>query len=202
VIPAPTTMNEEQRKQIEQLNRKHFTEFGVEPDGRLRFQWMRTDEMPIEFGRDCDSSFDRETGLWLARRTYKRRTFAETHGHGLCWTIAFLQRPLRDEWILENGTDFPWPANGFYRPVDNIVLLAEILPGEEESMRAAYNIRCSMEIIRKGQAAAYEHFLQEEERASLAQKRAYQSRLDDFIDNATPAFNNNPGGKGCVSLPS
>ena len=61
-------MNEEQRKQISELNRKHFTEFGVTGDGRLCYQWMRTDEMPIEFGRGYKENIDRETGLWLAHR--------------------------------------------------------------------------------------------------------------------------------------
>jgi hypothetical protein len=195
-------MNEEQRKQIHELNRKHFTEFGVTGDGRLCYQWMRTDEMPIEFGRGYKENMDRESGLWLAHRQYKRRMFAETHANGACWTIAVLMTPTRDLWISQFGTDFPWPANGMYVPVDNIVMRVDILPGEEESMRAAYNIRETLKIVSKGYEQAFKHFSEEDAAEGKKVRDSFQNKVNDFVDDSTPAFGNNPGGKGHVSLPS
>lgn len=196
-------MNNEQRKQIETLNRRYFTEFGVAPDGRLKYQWMRTDEMPIEFARETESNFDAETGLWLATKTYKRRTFAETYGQGLCWTIAYLEPPISlDLWLARHGTDIPWPSNGYYRPVDNISLHVDCLPGEEESLRASYNIRCALELIAKGQEAAFKDELAATRAAREKTDNDLRNEVSDMVDDAAPAFMNNPGGKSHVSLPS
>jgi len=189
-------MNDEQRKQVEILNAKYFTEFGVTLDGRLRFQWMRTDEMPIDFGRGYAAPVQSENGLWLPRREYKRRTVADLSGHGLCWTIAYLEPPVtREQWLAAHGTDIPWPANGYYRPIDNIVRMIEMIPDEDASAQAAFNIRKHLAVTAKqwdeiGQAA-------QEKR-----DRDYANEVADMVEDAAPAFNNNPGSKSHVSLPS
>lgn len=189
-------MNEEQRRKIDLLNIRYFTEFGVTPDGRLRFKWMRTDEMPMEFGRGYDTHQDKESGLWLASREYKRRTAAETTGHGLCWTIAYLEPPVsRETWIAEHGTDVPWPAQGYYRPIDNITRHIELLPDEDSSAQAAYNIRHHLDLDLKD-------FVEIEEAATAKRNAAFKQEVSDMVDDATPAFGNNPGGKGSVSFPA
>lgn len=196
-------MNDEQRKLIADLNRKHFTEFGVAPDGRLRFQWMRTDEMPIEFLDGTKESLDPETGLWIARSDYRKRTFAETYGQGICWTIAFLEPPVpRELWLMQHGLDFPWPSNGFYRPIDCISLHKDILPDEDLSMRAAFNIRTALETVAKGHEFAFHYFLEQHREAAAQRDKAIASDLESMLNDATPAFGNNPGGKTHVSLPT
>lgn len=189
-------MTQEQRRQVAILNAKYFTEFGSTPDGRLRFQWMRTDEMFIFFGRGYSNRKDPVTGLYLAGRDYIRRSMAETTNHGACWTIAYLEPPVsRESWLTEHGTDIPWPAQGYYRPIDNITRMLEMIPDEDCSAQAAFNIRNHLEFTFKDWV--------DFDAANREKKDAdYKNRLGDMIDDATPAFNNNPGGKGHVSLPS
>lgn len=189
-------MNEEQRKQIDILNAKYFTEFGMSPDGRLRFKWMRTDEMPLAFGRDMEEPRQTESGLWIVSRSYKRRTVADTYGQGLCWTVAYLEPPpTREEWLKMFGTDIPWPANGYYRPIDNIVRVIDLLPDEECSARAAFNIRKHLNVTTK-------QWMELGDQAVAKQRRDFEKEVADMVDDAAPAFNNNPGGKSHVSLPS
>lgn len=196
-------MNEEQRKQIDALNAKYFTEFGIAPDGRLKYRWMRTDEMPIEFGRECEMKLDQQSGLWIASRTYKRRTFAETYGQGLCWTIAYLEPAVpHSVWLAKHGTAIPWPSNGYYRPVDCIALHIDTLPDDDISIRAAFNIRTALGIFSKGVEAT-----NKEDQTAVSSElgrrnESLRKEVADMIDDATPAFQNNPGGKSHVSLPS
>jgi len=195
-------MTPEQRKQIDILNDLFFTEFGRTADGRLFFKWMRTDEMPVEFLRGIESNFDANKGLYLARRTFKKRTFAETHGHGLCWTVAMLETPSRETWIWQNGPELPWPANGYYRPVDCICLRIENLPDENVSIRAAFNIRRTFEIFSMGPERAQAYFEDQTRADTNKHMTDIDKEIGDMLDDATPAFKNNPGGKTHVSLPS
>ena len=78
----------------------------------------------------------------------------------------------------------------------------DILPGEEESLRAAYNIRKTLEIVSKGYEAAFKHFSEEDAAEGKKARASFQKKVDDFVDDSAPAFGNNPGGKGHVSLPS
>jgi len=189
-------MNNEQRRAVDILSIRYFTEFGVTPDGRLRFKWMRTDEMPIDFGRGYDVKQDSASGLWLPHREYKRRTVAETSGHGLCWTIAYLEPPVsREAWIAQHGTDIPWPAQGYYRPIDNITSHIDLMPDEHMTARAAYNIRHHLEFT-------FKDWVEMGEEQQAKKDRDYRNEVADMVDDATPAFGNNPGGKGSVSFPA
>lgn len=189
-------MNNEQRRAIDILSIRYFTEFGVTPDGRLRFKWMRTDEMQFDFGRGFDMKQKAESGLWVPHREYKRRTAAETTGHGLCWTVAYLEPPVsREAWEAQHGTDIPWPAQGYYRPIDNITSHIDLLPDEHMTARAAFNIRHHLEFTFKDWVE-----LGEEQKAK--RDTAYRNEVSDMVDDAAPAFGNNPGGKGSVSFPA
>lgn len=188
-------MNNEQRRAIDILSARYFTEFGITPDGRLRFKWMRTDEMPIAFGRDFEMK-QSEGGLWMPHRDYKRRTMADTTGHGLCWTVAYLEPPVsRQAWEAQHGTDIPWPSQGYYRPIDNITTHIDLLPDEHISARAAYNIRHHLEFT-------FKDWVDMEEQETAKKNQAYRNEVADMVDDATPAFGNNPGGKGSTSFPS
>lgn len=189
-------MTQEQRQKVAVLNAKYFTEFGVMPDGRLKFQWMRTDEMPVEFGRGM--SVKEVPGQFLVQvvRDYKKRTVADLYGHGLCWTVAKLEPPVSyDQWLREYGTNVAWPVGGYYRPIDNIVRHIDLLPDEEVTARAAFNLRNHLQY-------EYKDWVEMDEKEQADIRAAKDKRLEDMIDDAVPAFMNNPGGKGHVSLPT
>lgn len=189
-------MNQEQRNAIEILSIRHFTEFGTAPDGRLRFRWMRTDEMPIEFSRGFEMKKAETDVLWTPNRVYKKRTVADTYGQGLCWTLAYLEPPVSQEaWEAEHGSSIPWPSNGYYRPIDNIVLHIEKLPDADISARAAFNIRHHLEFT-------FKDWVEIEEKARIKRDTAYRNEVSDMVEDATPAFGNDPGGKGSTSFPA
>lgn len=186
-------MTEETRKQISDLNEKHFLQFGTTPSGALRIQWMRTDEMYALFKRDHDEQRT-ESGVWVAVSQYQKRTMDEFYG--LAWTVAAWMAPVsRGKWMAEFGTETPWPREGLYFPIEIIMRAIHMPPDEAVTLTA-------IGAIRRHLNSTLEEKVETAEAPSISAQQDMRREWIDFAKECQTAFNNDPGGKGSVSFPA
>jgi hypothetical protein len=185
-------MTDELKKRIDALSEKHFLRFGRTPTGDLKFKWMRTDEM---FGLFKRGHNEEQTpgGLYIAVSKYEKRSFVDMYGRA--WTVAKWNAPIRQgQWLAEFGTEVPWPREGFYHPIENVMRHIDLPPDDAVSEIAAAALARHLKITPREH---YESVIGDLKEESDEKKREWR----EFVDDITPAFGNETiGGKGNVSF--
>lgn len=190
-------------RKARQLSQQHFTEFGFNPHGGLKFQWMRACDISVHIEPSDDGEFVQgESGLWIpGGKKYERHSWGEMRGAddaplGNCWMLAKWNSSIpEEEWWRRFGDLAPWPKHGEYTPIENwICRRDEDL--ERESAHAAYALRQHL-------GKKFNDFLDESNAKAEKNKRDERNLIGDFVDDAGTAFGNIPGSRSTgVSFPA
>ena len=133
-----------------------------------------------------------ESGIWVAVSKYQMRNFVEFYG--LAWTVAEWGQPCtRGQWIAQFGTEVPWPREGMYFPMEYVMRAIDLIPDDAAS-------EVAVRALKRHKAKTVEQHVEEAEAVPNAMKASKRAEWQDFVHDARPAFDNNPGGKGSTSF--
>jgi hypothetical protein len=156
-----------------------------------RFCWRRTRDM-FYFRqtntRVVAASFVHDANAAIILPTIERHSYADMYGDK--WCLAYWDIPERDSW----PRDFTYPEHGRFRPVENVMLDEGTDPDDFATQAVFFLIN---QQLTKTQEQTEEELTAGIEKEHAA-KRAI---LADMVDDASFAFDQEPGTKGNVSLP-
>jgi hypothetical protein len=164
------------------LNERLRRELPSTPGGAPQYKWMRTEDVTylVQEGQS---------------KRYKQASWADRLGRG--WVLARWRPPsfTEAEWLRQFGSFFPYPANGTYGPVENVLLISGMEPNENLTNQVIH--RVTEQIGKKEQ-----QFTSEAEDAAAKELAAQKAEARDMVHDAFPAFGNIPGKKYDVSFPT
>jgi hypothetical protein len=174
--------------QLRKLNRA-FREFGLTPNGATQFRWMHTTEMHFLVAAGFEEN-KTESGLIVGmKRTYEQHCYAEVYGPR--WILAHWQEPIpRHRWVAAFGDSAPWPKDGEYHPIDNVMLDPGREPNEAHTEVACMAIRLHRKTTRQELTDSFHATVD-------AEKREMRNQIhDEMVDEENAFHNPNPGARG------
>lgn len=156
-----------------------------------RFCWRRTRDM-FYFRqtntRVLAASFVSDPNAAIIFPTIERLSYADMFGDK--WCLAYWDIPDRNSW----PRDFAYPERGRFRPVENVILDEGVAPDDFATQAVFFLIN---QQLNKSEEQTAEELTADIEK----EHKAVRSTISDMVDDASFAFDQEPGTKGNVSLP-
>jgi hypothetical protein len=178
------------QRRISRLNLVLADKFGQSdgPEGRVqRFAWKHLGEVFMI----VDNGFKTSKGgiILPGRQDYEKKPYSDRFGS--CWCVCQWTKPAMTEWqwMMQFGTQFAYPKNGRYLPIDN----TRLNPGDEPD--ESINEYVIGRIQKQLDAKMSEHLDQCVKEAAQGHAEK-QVEFADRVDSWWPAFDNDPGKRG------
>jgi hypothetical protein len=135
---------------IDKLNERLGQELGKRPNGDPIFKWVRTRDLFYLYETGKYEEKKTEAGIYFMTPVWERHSHAEVFGNVWCLAIwkspkqiveDALQRSVGDpesEWNNIMHGSFPYPGNGEYGVIENILLPPGQVPTEQLTTYALY----------------------------------------------------------------
>lgn len=184
-------MDQEIQKRVDRLNER-FREFGLTPLGEPKFQWKHTTEMYWFILSDA-MQLVWTPGLERKAYCYDYAMLLEPR-----WVLAYWKEPVPEqEWFDSGRSDFPWPRNGEFHPIENIDMPCGVEPNEFETGRAIRDLRRHLAAIDQRDlhngTDGVKNLVDEAKAKREAGKKAIKSEMESWLNDTMTAFGKIPG---------